>query len=74
VLKIHVVFMIMIYTEAEFLDMWLDPNIQTHPRIDFVLNHPMLYPSVEVQRVKTYKDKVPMKSPAPAVLVFHILT
>lgn len=59
--------------DAEFLDIWLDPNIETHPRIDSVLSHPMLYPSLEVQRVKTYKGKVPMKSPAPTVLVSDLL-
>ena len=65
--------MFIIYTEAEIFDIWLDPNIQTDPRIDFVLNHPMLYSSVEIQRVKTYNGKVPIKSPALAVLVSHIL-
>ena len=55
--------------EADFLDVWLDESIQHHPRIDFILENPSLYPTLEVQRVKTYKDKVPMKTPPPATLV-----
>ena len=55
--------------EPNFLDIWLDETIQQHPRIDFVLENPTLYPSLHVQRVKTYKDKVPMNSPPPATLV-----
>jgi putative SOS response-associated peptidase YedK len=55
--------------ETAFFDIWLDETIQQHPQIDFVLDNPTLYPTLHVQRVKTYKDKVPMKSPAPATLV-----
>lgn len=54
--------------DAAFLNIWLDPSVQQHPRIDFVLQHPTLYPTLSVQRVKTYKDKVPMKSPPAAIL------
>ena len=51
-----------------FLKIWLSKSVQQHPEIDFVLNHPTLYPTLEVQRVKTYKDKVPYKSFEPTVL------
>ncbi len=55
--------------DPTFLDIWLDESIQHHPRIDFVLENPTLYPTLHVQRVKTYKDKVPMKSPPPTTLL-----
>jgi len=58
--------------QADFLDIWLDPTISQHPRIDFVLNNPTLYPSLYVQRVKTYKDKVVMKSSPPVMLLSDI--
>lgn len=60
--------------QADFLDIWLDPTILQHPRIDFALNNPTLYPTLEVQRVKTYKDKMPMKSPAPVTLKSDLLS
>ena len=54
--------------EDDFLKIWLDKSIAEHPRIDFVLNHPTLYPTLTVQRVKTYKGKVPYSSFVPVVL------
>jgi len=46
----------------EFLKLWLSQSVQQHTEIDYVLAHPTLYPTLKVQRVKTYKDKVPYKS------------
>lgn len=54
--------------QDEFLKLWLSQSVQQHPEIDYVLNHPTLYPTLEVQRVKTYKDKVPYKSFEPVIL------
>lgn len=51
-----------------FLKLWLSKSVQQHPEIDYVLNHPTLYPTLKVQRVKTYKDKVPYKSFEPVIL------
>jgi len=48
--------------DDEFLNLWLSKSVQQHPRIEHVLSHPTLYPTLKVQRVKTYKDKVPYKS------------
>lgn len=45
-----------------FLRIWLNKSVQQHHQIDYVLNHPTLYPTLQVQRVKSYKDKVPYKS------------
>jgi putative SOS response-associated peptidase YedK len=52
----------------KFLELWLSKSVQQHPEIDSVLNQPTLYPTLKVQRVKTYKDKVPYKSFKPVVL------
>jgi len=52
--------------DAGFLKLWLNKTVTRHPQIDQALACPILYPTLEVQRVKTYKDKVPMKS-SPAV-------
>jgi hypothetical protein len=60
--------------DAAFFDIWLDESIRHHQRIDFILQNPTLYPSLHVQRVKTYKDKVPMKSPPPAILESDLKT
>jgi putative SOS response-associated peptidase YedK len=54
--------------EPEFIKLWLSKDIQNHSEIDFVLAHPALYPTLKVQRVKTYKDKVPLKSFEPVIL------
>jgi putative SOS response-associated peptidase YedK len=60
--------------DAAFFDIWLDESISHHQRIDFILQNPTLYPSLHVQRVKTYKDKLPMKSPPPAILESDLKT
>ncbi|MDT0582477.1 SOS response-associated peptidase family protein [Brumicola blandensis] len=57
----------------KFLDIWLDPTIQSHPKIDFLLNNPSLFPTLHVQRVKTYKDKVAMKSSPPVTLISDLI-
>ena len=54
--------------DDRFLRLWLSKSIQHHEDIDFVLNHPTLYPTLSVQRVKTYKDKVPYNSFETVVL------
>jgi putative SOS response-associated peptidase YedK len=58
---------------AEFLKLWLDKSVAKDNWIDQVLMDPVLYPSLDVQRVKTYKDKVPMKSPPAATLVSDLI-
>ncbi|GBL03872.1 SOS response-associated peptidase family protein [Glaciecola sp. KUL10] len=58
--------------DAKFLNMWLDPNIETHPEIDYLLANPVLYPTLHVQRVKTYRDKQIMKSTPAATLISDI--
>jgi putative SOS response-associated peptidase YedK len=45
-----------------FLKRWLSKSVQQHSDINNVLNYPTLHPTLKVQRVKTYKDKVPYKS------------
>jgi putative SOS response-associated peptidase YedK len=59
--------------DDEFLKLWLSKSVQQHPEIDYILNHPTLYPTLKVQRVKTYKDKVPYKSFEPVVLQTDVL-
>tara|TARA_R110000868_G_scaffold17423_2_gene76552 strand:- start:6 stop:710 length:705 start_codon:yes stop_codon:yes gene_type:complete len=54
--------------DDEFLKIWLSKSVQQHHKIDYVLNYPTLYPTLKVQRVKTYKDKVPYKSFESVVL------
>jgi putative SOS response-associated peptidase YedK len=49
-------------TDPAFIKLWLSKSIRSHPQIDAVLARPTLYPSLSVQRVKTYKDKVAVKS------------
>lgn len=56
-----------------FLKLWLSQSVKQHSAIDNELNHATLYPSLKVQRVKTYKDKVPYKSFEPVVLTSDLL-
>ena len=58
--------------DAHFLNLWLDPQVQSHPEIDYLLANPVLYPTLHVQRVKTYKDKQVMKSTPAATLISDI--
>ncbi|MGS2721264.1 SOS response-associated peptidase family protein [Paraglaciecola aestuariivivens] len=51
-----------------FLKLWLSKNVQQHSAIEQVLAVPTLYPNLQVQRVKTYKDKVPFRSFEPVFL------
>jgi putative SOS response-associated peptidase YedK len=44
-------------TDDIFLNIWLGPNTAQHPQIDPLLRSPKLYPTLRVQRVKTYKHK-----------------
>ena len=53
---------------ADFLRLWLAKDVQHHAQITDVLAHPTLYPSLVVQRVKSYKDKQTMKSFQPVML------
>lgn len=59
--------------DDKFLALWLSQSVQQHPVIDQVLNHPTLYPTLKVQRVKTYKDKVPYPSFTPVVLTSDLV-
>lgn len=61
-------FPVFLPNDDEFLQLWLSQSVHHHQEIDKVLNHPMLYPTLNVQRVKTYKDKVPYPSFDPVVL------
>ena len=36
--------------DDDFLSLWLDKSITSHPRIDFMLENPVLYPTLTVQR------------------------
>ncbi|WP_416305228.1 SOS response-associated peptidase family protein [Neptunicella sp. SCSIO 80796] len=54
--------------DEEFLKLWLSQDVEQHPRLDYVLNNPTLYPTLHVTRVKTFKDKVPMPSFTPTTL------
>ncbi|WP_299078304.1 SOS response-associated peptidase family protein [uncultured Paraglaciecola sp.] len=54
--------------DDRFLKLWLSQSVHQHDEIDFILNHPTLFPTLTVQRVKTYKDKVPYKSFESVVL------
>ncbi|WP_339721837.1 SOS response-associated peptidase family protein [uncultured Paraglaciecola sp.] len=56
-----------------FLKLWLSKSVQQHLAIDNELNHATLYPSLKVQRVKTYKDKVPYKSFEPVILTSDLI-
>jgi len=57
----------------QFLKRWLSQSVQQHPEINKVLNNPTSYPTLKVQRVKTYKDKVPYKSFEPKILSSDLL-
>jgi putative SOS response-associated peptidase YedK len=57
----------------EFLKLWLSKSVQQHQKIDQVLNYATLYPTLKVQRVKTYKDKVPYKSFDPVILTSDLI-
>ncbi len=59
--------------QADFLKLWLDKSIARHPQIDQVLFEPKLYPTLHVQRVKTYKDKVAFKSTPMVTLQSDLL-
>jgi putative SOS response-associated peptidase YedK len=58
----------------EFLKLWLSKSVHQHQEIDKVLNLATLYPTLKVQRVKTYKDKVPYQSFNPVVLTSDLIT
>lgn len=59
--------------EDKFLSLWLSKSVQHHPVIDQELNHPTLYPTLKVQRVKTYKDKVAYASFTPVTLTSDLV-
>jgi putative SOS response-associated peptidase YedK len=54
--------------DDDFLKLWLRQSVQQHSDISKRLNYPSLHPTLTVQRVKTYKDKVPYKSFEPVIL------
>jgi|AntRauTorckE5430_2_1112549.scaffolds.fasta_scaffold12112_2 putative SOS response-associated peptidase YedK len=55
--------------DDEFLNIWLSSDISQHESISDILNHPKLYPTLNVQRVKTYKGKEAYRSFAPVSLL-----
>jgi putative SOS response-associated peptidase YedK len=59
--------------DDEFLKLWLSQSVQKHLDIDNVLKYATLYPTLKVQRVKTYKDKVPYQSFSPVILQSDLL-
>ena len=69
----HKAFPYFLPNDDEFLKRWLSQSVQQHPEINTVLNDPTLYPTLKVQRVKTYKDKVPYKSFEPKILSSDLL-
>lgn len=46
--------------DIAFTHLWLGHVDATHPSIEALLKRPKLFPSLHVQRVKTYKDKKPI--------------
>ena len=48
--------------EEEFLGIWLGKEKANHARIQGLLKQPKLFPTLHVQRVKTYKHKVAVGS------------
>ncbi|WP_371195613.1 SOS response-associated peptidase family protein [Glaciecola sp. SC05] len=46
--------------QETFLRDWLSPQVQASASIDALLAQPKLFPTLRVQRVKTYKDKQPI--------------
>jgi putative SOS response-associated peptidase YedK len=69
----HKAFPCFLPNDDPFLKRWLSQSVQQHPEINKVLNFPTLYPTLKVQRVKTYKDKVPYKSFEPKILTSDLL-
>jgi putative SOS response-associated peptidase YedK len=43
--------------DMQFLHIWLGPKPAEHPQINALLSEPKLFPTLHVQRVKTYKSK-----------------
>ena len=46
--------------DIKFTHLWLGHEAAEHPQIQSLLEQPKLFPSLHVQRVKTYKDKQPI--------------
>ena len=72
----HKAFPCFLPNDDRFLKPWLSQSVQQHPEINKVLNYPTIYPTLptqKVQRVKTYKDKVPYQSFSPVILYSCIL-
>jgi len=59
-------------TDGDFLKLWLDTKVTKHPEIDYLFDNPTLYPTLQVQRVKTYKERVPYKHFEPVTLASDI--
>jgi putative SOS response-associated peptidase YedK len=59
--------------DDRFLKLWLSKSVQQHSAIDNALHYPTLYPTLKVQRVKTYKDKVPYQSFEPQILTSDLI-
>jgi putative SOS response-associated peptidase YedK len=54
--------------QSEFAQLWLTHNQAIDPRIWQLLAQPILYPELQVQRVKTFKNKEPIRSFIPTIL------
>jgi len=75
----HKAFPCFLPNDDRFLKRWLSKSVQQHPEIHKMLNYPTLYPTLtrlptlKVQRVKTYEDKVPYQSFSPLILYSDLL-
>jgi putative SOS response-associated peptidase YedK len=69
----HKAFPCFLPNDDQFLQRWLSQSVQQHPEINKELNFPTLYPTLKVQRVKTYKDKVHYQSFSPVILHSDLL-
>lgn len=55
-------------TESYFLRVWLGEENAQNAEIQSLLNSPKLFPTLHVQRVKTYKDKQPVGNMSDTLL------
>jgi putative SOS response-associated peptidase YedK len=69
----HKAFPCFLPNDDEFLKLWLSKSVHHNLEIDNVLHYATLYPTLKVQRVKTYKDKVPYKSFEPVILISDLI-
>lgn len=58
----HKAFPCFLPLDKTFINTWLDETISQDAKISNLLLHPKLYAELTVQRVKTFKDKVPFST------------